>query len=176
MPWTMARRPRSVAASLLRAKAVQVIIKKAARVFDQLREGRAAEFLDETVRVVRRGHRRHANGQAGGQQAVQRTDGGVLPGVVGIEAEHDFLHVALENARVVGGQGRALRRDDVLDAGHEAGDQVKLAFANDGPVRVQQRAFGFVQAKHDFALGENRGFRRVDVFGRFFVARQNRVR
>ncbi len=76
---------------------------------------------------MRRGHGRDADGQAGRQQAVQRTDGGVLAGVVGIEHKHHFLHVTLENAGVVGGQRGALRGDDVLDAGHETGDEVKLA-------------------------------------------------
>jgi hypothetical protein len=66
-----------------------------------------------------------------------------------------------------------LRGDDILDARHETGDQVKLAFADDRPMRVQQRAFGFVQSEHDFALGENGRFGRVDVLGRLFVARQN---
>ena len=98
------------------AQTVQIIIEKAGGVFDQLREGGRAGFLDETVRIMRRGHGGHADGQAGGQQAVERADGGVLAGVVGIKAEDDFIDVAFENAGMIGGQGGALRGDDVLDA------------------------------------------------------------
>jgi len=48
---------------------------------------------------------------------------------------------------VVGGESRALWRDDVLHPGHETRDQIKLAFANDGKSSVEDGAFGFIQAK-----------------------------
>ena len=40
------------------AKAIQVIIEKVASLFDQLRKRRTAKFLDETVRIMGRWHRR----------------------------------------------------------------------------------------------------------------------
>src|SRR5208282_4278311 len=72
-----------------------------------------------------------------------------------------------------GGEGGALRRDDVLDTAYETRNQIELAFADDGKPGVEQRAFGFVEAEEHFALGENGRLGRVDVFGRFFVAGQN---
>src|SRR5882724_4474286 len=71
------------------------------------------------------------------------------------------------------GEGRALRRDYVLHTGHEARDQIQLAFANDGETGVKNRALGFVETEKNFALGENRRFGRVDILGGFFVAGQN---
>ena len=57
------------------------------------------------------------------------------------------------------------RGDDVLDAGHEAGDEIELAFADDGDLGVEHGAFGFVEAEEDVALGEDGGFGGVDVLG-----------
>ena len=155
------------------AQAVQIVIKETAGILDQFREGRPAKLLDVAVRVVRRGNGGDANGEAGGQEAVERADGGVLAGVVGIEAEDHFLGVAFEDAGVVGGEGGALRGDDILDARHEAGDEVELAFADDGATGVQDGALGFVQPEHDSALGEDGAFRGIDVFGGFLVAAQH---
>ena len=90
------------------AKAVEVIVKETLGAFDELAEGFAAGFLDEAVRVVGLGNDGDADGEAGGEQAVQRTDSGVLAGVIGIKAEDDFLDVAFEDAGVVGGEGGAL--------------------------------------------------------------------
>ncbi len=123
-----------------RAKAVQIIIKKSVGAFDKLAERLAAVGLDETIRVVRLRHHRHTHGDSRREQMVERTHGGVLPGLVRIKTQNDFVNVALDDARVLVGEGRALRRDDVLHAGHEARDQVQLAFADDGGLRVEQRA------------------------------------
>ncbi len=122
---------------------------------------------------MRRGHDGNAHGQAGREQMIQRTNGGILPGFVGIETQHHFIHVAFDNARMLVGERRALRRNDVLHASHEARDQIKLPFANDGEPGVENRALGFVEAEENLALGENRRLRRVDVFRRLFVAGQN---
>ena len=142
----------------------------------KLLEGLAAGFLDEAVGIVRGGNDGDANGQAGGEQAVERTDGGVLAGVVGIEAEDDFIHVTFQDAGVVGGEGGALGRDDVLDAGHVTGDEVELAFADDGGLGVEQCALGFVEAEEDLALGEDGRLGRVDVFGGLSPRRRARGR
>src|SRR5207302_8633753 len=103
--------------------------------------GCAAGFLDETVRVMRGRHRSNANGEAGRQQIIERTDRGIATSRVRVEAEHYFVHVAFENARVFSRQRGALRRDDVVDTGHVAGDQIELAFTHDGIASVEQRAF-----------------------------------
>ena len=66
-----------------------------------------------------------------------------------------------------------MRRDDVLDPAHETRDQIELAFADHGKSGVENRAFGFVETEEDFALGEDGGLRRVDIFRGFFVTGQN---
>jgi hypothetical protein len=103
-----------------------------------LREGFTAKFLDETVRVMRRRHAGHPDRQAGGQQNIQGADRGALSGIIGIKAQHHLLHVTLEDAGVVRGQRRPLRSDNIVDAAHETGDQIKLALADYRPMRIQQ--------------------------------------
>src|SRR5580700_10857580 len=71
------------------------------------------------------------------------------------------------------GEGGPLRRDDVLDARHITSDQIQLPFANGCKPGVQNRAFRFVEAEEDFALGEYECLRRVDILRRFFVARKD---
>ena len=134
---------------ILRTKAIEIIIKKSFRVLNEFAEFLAAKIFDETVRVVRRGHDGHAHRQTRREQMVERTHGGVLPGFVGIKTQNHFVNVAFDNARVLVGEGRALRRDDVLHARHEARDQIQLAFADDGGLRVENRALGFVEAEEN---------------------------
>jgi hypothetical protein len=86
------------------------------------------------------GHDGDADGEAGGEKMVEGADGGVLAGIVGIEAEDDFVGVALEDAGVLIGEGGALGGDDVLDAVGEAGDEIELAFADDGEAGVEDGA------------------------------------
>src|SRR5206468_2765709 len=100
-----------------------------------------------TVRVVRRGKGGDPDGQAGSEQAVEHAHGGGLTSGVRVKAQHDFVHVTLEDARVVGGEGGALRSEDVARAAHVAGDEVELAFADDGEAGVEDGAFGFVEAE-----------------------------
>ena len=90
---------------------------------------------------------------------VKRPHGGILSGLVGIEAQNDFVNVAFDDARMLVGEGRALRRDDVLHAVHETGDQIQLAFADDRGTGVEDRALGFVEAEENFTFGENRRLR-----------------
>ena len=71
---------------VLRTQAVEVVVEEVFRALDELREGRTAVRLDEAVRVVRRGHGGDADGEAAGEQDVERAHGGVLSGVVGVEA------------------------------------------------------------------------------------------
>ena len=107
---------------VLSAQPVQIIIEKAVRAGNQLAKRLAAVGLNVTVRVMRPGHHRHAHSHARGQQGVERPHGGLLPSLVGIKAQNHFLHIALDDARVLVGEGRALGRDDVLHPRHEAGD------------------------------------------------------
>src|SRR4051794_23554663 len=74
---------------------------------------------------------------------------------------------------MVGSKCGALRGDNVLKASHETCDQIQLPFANDGIFGVQQGAFRLIEAEKHFALCEDGRFRRIDVFGSFFVTRQN---
>jgi DNA-binding HxlR family transcriptional regulator len=111
--------------------------------------------------------------EAGGEQTVERSDGGVLTCIVRVKAKNHFFDITFEDARVVGSQSGALRRDHILNVGHVAGDEIELAFANDGRSFVEQCALGFVQAEENFSFGEDRSFRGINVFGRFLVTGQN---
>ena len=132
-------RPLSCSYVVRGAKTFQVPVKKSFSFVDDFAEGFAAVLFDEAVGIFAVRNRDNANGQARREQRIERTHGGVLARVVRIETEHDFLDVTFEDARVVGGERRALRRDDVLHAGHEARDQIELPFADDGGPGVEQR-------------------------------------
>ncbi len=118
---------------------------------------------------MRRRNDGHANGQAGRKQAVERTHGSHLSRLVGIETKDYFIHVALYDASVVGGERGSLRGYNVLNSGHKTGNQIKLAFAHQGKARVQHRAFRFVEAEEHFALREYERLRRVHILRRLFV-------
>ena len=100
----------------------------------------------------------HADGETAGEQVVERTQRGLLAGGVGVETQDDLLGVALENARVVGGERGALRCHGVLDAGEVAGDGVELTFADDHRLGVEDRPLGLVQSVDHAALAEDRRF------------------
>jgi hypothetical protein len=71
------------------------------------------------------------------------------------------------------GERRSLRCDDIFNTRHKTRDQVKLAFTNNGALRIQQRAFGFIEAEKDFALGKDGCLGRVHILRGLFVAAQN---
>src|SRR3974390_1902954 len=103
-----------------RTKPVQKIIKETLGAADQLFESLAPERFDEAVWIVRRGHDRHTNRQTRSQQAVQRAHSGALARIIGIEAQNDFVSMALENAGMLRSESSALRRDNILHPRHEA--------------------------------------------------------
>jgi len=83
---------------------------------------------------------------------VERTHGGILAGFVRIKTQHHLVHVTFDDARVVGGEGRALWRDDVLHPGHETRNQIKLPFANDGKPGVEDGALDLSRPKNTLLL------------------------
>ena len=78
-----------------------------------------------------------------------------MPGGVGVETQHNLLGVALEDARVVGGERGALRCHGVLDAGEMAGNGVELTFADDYRLGVEDRPLGLVQPVDHTTLAED---------------------
>ena len=146
------------------AEVVEQEVKKTGRAVDQLAEGVGSVFADEAVGVVRLRDDGDADGQAAGEQVVERAQGGLLPGGVGVETEDDLLGVALEDAGVVGGEGGALRCDGILDVGQVAGDDVELAFADDDRLGFEDGALGLVEPVDHAALAEDRRLGGVDVF------------
>jgi len=106
-----------------RAQALEVIIVESFGLLDELPERFGSGRFDEAIGIVRRGDDGDADGQPGGEERIEGSHGGILAGLVGVEAEHDFVHVPFEDAGVVGGEGGSLGGDDVFDTGHEAGDQ-----------------------------------------------------
>jgi hypothetical protein len=87
---------------------------------------------DEGIGVLAGGQLDDANAEVQAEQGGEGALGGFAAGFVGIEAEDDFLGVTLEGAGLFLGEGGALRGDDVLDAGFEGGDEIDLAFEDDG--------------------------------------------
>src|SRR5262249_22776185 len=110
---------------ICRAQSVEVIVEKTVGAFDKFVEGGATGVLDEAVGIMGSRNDSHADGQAGCEQMVERSDGGVLTGVIGIEAEDYLIDVALEGSGMLGGKGGALRGDHVLDPCHKTRDQIE---------------------------------------------------
>ncbi|OQB89925.1 MAG: hypothetical protein BWX84_02191 [Verrucomicrobia bacterium ADurb.Bin118] len=154
------RQPAAVGGRIvLPAEALQIVIEKISGFLNQPAKRRAAVGANVAVRIMRRGHDGHTHGQPGSQQRLERTDGGVLARVVGVETKHHLVHVPVEDAGVFGGERRPLRGHDIPHAGQVTGDQIELPLADHGEAGVEDGPFGFVQAVENLALGEDRGFR-----------------
>lgn len=151
----------------------EVIIKKPLGVGNEVLEGCTAVSFDEAVWIMRRRHNSHSYRQICCEEMIERAHDGILAGVIGIEAEHDFVDVALEDAGVLIRESGALGRDDILHAAHETGDEIELALANDGEAGIEDGALGFIEAVKDFALREDGGFGRIDVLGGLFITAQD---
>lgn len=133
--------------------------------FDTLPKGLAAFATDEGVGIFARWEGEDADGEFAGEEGGKRAVGGGLSGLVAVEAEDDAGDKALEEGGLVRGEGRTLGGDDILNAGFVEGDEIELAFADDGFSRGNKGAFGFVKSEKEAAFGEEGGFRGVDVFG-----------
>jgi hypothetical protein len=59
-----------------------------------------------------------------------------------------------------------LRSHNVPHTCFKSGDQVELAFADNGGVGFDEGALRFVQPVEDAALSEEKRFRRIQIFGR----------
>ena len=86
-------------------------------------------------------------------------------GGVGVEVDDDVFGEAAEQAHLRFGEGGAGGGDDVVDAGHEDGDAVHLAFDEQREVVGAHVGLGLVEIEEDLALGVERGLGRVDVLG-----------
>ncbi len=135
---------------------------------DQTVEFRLAEFPDEAVRVVFGGQEDEADLLVVGQRfqgVFQGAPGGLAAGVVAIEGEDDAVDLAQQFLHM-GRRGRGAQRcDGVADTVLRQGDDVHVAFGDDGGVGFTQGLARLRQAEQLAALLEERGFRRVQVFG-----------
>src|ERR1035438_5380250 len=98
-----------------------------------------------------RGNHRDPHREAGREEIVQGPHGGILPGFIRIKAKDDLLDVALEYPRMVGREGGALGRNDILHACHESGDEIELPFADHRVPGVEYRALGLVETEEHLA-------------------------
>ena len=110
------------------------------------------------------GHLGHAHGKIRFQEGGQGFLGGFEPGGIGVETEDHLVGEPLQNTRLLLGEGGSLRGRDILDARFEGGDEVDLAFANNGRFLIDERPLGFVDAKKHVPFNKERRFRGVDVF------------
>ncbi len=91
--------------------------------------------------------------------------GGAETGVVGVKDEDDGLGEVFKGAGVIGGEGGTEGGDDVGDAGLVAGDDVHIAFDNDGGAGADDLLAGEVEAVDGFGFVEEAGFGGVEIFG-----------
>ena len=141
------------------AEIIQVELKKARRVGDELFESVRPVRSDKTVRVVRRRDHGNEDRDIGRKQRIQRPDGGVPPRCISIKTDGDEVHVSAQNPGVVCGQSSALGGNHVFHPGHVTGDQIELSFADDCLFLVQHCPPGFIQSEKDLSFRENRSFR-----------------
>ena len=90
---------------------------------------------------------------------------GVGSGGVGVEVDDDVFGEAAEEADLGLSECGAGGGDDVVDAGHEDGDAVHLAFDEECEVVGAHVGLGFVEVEEDLAFCVERGFGGVDVLG-----------
>ena len=95
--------------------------------------------------------------------------GRLLAGLVGVKTEHDFVDKTLQDPRLMIGEGGPLRGHNVFNSSFKQADQIELAFAHNGTVCFDQRAFGLVQSEQNPALLKKGRFWRVHIFRGFRV-------
>ena len=148
-------------------------IEKIAGAGHQLFKFFPAAFPHHRIGIFACRHFGDANDEIVLEKRVERTLGCFLPGRIGVEAENDFADEPLQDPRLLFGEGRPLRRDDIRDPRFEQRDEVELSFANDRTVRFDQSPLGFVQTKQDAAFPEERRLGRVHVFRCFGLLIEN---
>ena len=130
----------------------------------RLVEARTSAFLaQELVRVQFIGQRADAHVDRLGEEHLDGAVRCLLSGGVAVEEKHDALREPLEDARVVAGERGAERRHHVGHAGGVAGDDVRVALADDGRTGVDDRLLCQVNAVQPAALVEHAAFRRIQV-------------
>ena len=93
------------------------------------------------------------------QKGIERSLRRFFAGSVRVETEHHFADKSAQNARLLFGERGALRRHHIRYAGFKKGNKIELSFADNGRVRIDQRALRLVQAVEDIALPEKRRLR-----------------
>ena len=136
-------------------------IKKIARRCDALFEFVFAPVANHRIGIFAGGHFRDPNDEIVLQERIERTFRRLLARGVGVETENHCAHEPFQNPRLILGEGRSLRRDNIGDASFENRDEIELSFANDRTVRFDQAAFCYVLTEQDAPFPEERRFGRV---------------
>src|SRR5205085_4737532 len=109
-------------------------------------------------------HFYYANNEIVLKQRVERMLRRLFSRTVGVETQDHFVNEAFQNPRLMFRECCPLRSDNILDSGLKKTDQIELAFADNGAIRLDKRALGFVQSKKHSSLLEQRSFGRVQIF------------
>ena len=120
----------------------------------------------ELVRIDAVRQRGHARVHARRAERLARDADGLLPGGVAIEQEYDARREALQQLRLLLGERRAERRDDVLETARVQRDDVEVALDEDRGLLLADRMARLVDAEEHLALRVDRALGRVDVLGR----------
>ena len=135
------------------------------RRFDQgLHRGRPFG-ADKGIRVVAGGQQGHPAGHLLGQQKGHAAQGRLETGGVGVEQQHHLVRVAAQSVQVAAGQGRAERRDHVVDAVHGQQQQVEVTLHHQGAALFPDGLTVGKQAEQQPAFVKDHALRRVQVLG-----------
>ena len=136
---------------------------------DERDVGGDALLADELVGVEAVGKGEDANVEAVFDQGGDCFFRGIEAGAVGVEVEDNGFGEAAEQADLVLGEGGAGGGDDALQAAHEDGDAVHLAFDQKRAAVGFDRCFGFIEVEEDLTFGVEGGFGGVKIFGDGFA-------
>jgi hypothetical protein len=140
-----------------RAKPVQVIIEKALGLVNKLVRKASGPFsFIKLSGSCGAGTTATRTARPDPRRCSSESNSGVLSGFIRIKAKHYLLSVTPQDACVVIGKSGALRSDNILNASHEASDEVQLAFTNHSITGVEDGALGFVQPEKHLAFGKDR--------------------
>jgi len=144
--------------------AVDSVVEELGGLVEEPAEGVGSGRFDEGVGVLAGREGGDADVEAGGGEFAEGGHGGLFSCGVGVEADDGGVGVAFQEAGVGGGEGRAEGGDSVPEGGLMAGDDVDLAFAEEGELFLRHGATGLVETEEDGGLPEEDRFGGVDVF------------
>ena len=147
------------------ARAGNEVIDVGWRFFEEFDVGVFALLADEFVGVGFSGECENANFIILFKKERNAAFGGGLASGVGVVVDDDAMREAREEFYLWLGESGAATGDDVADAGAGDGDGVHVAFDKDGEIGAAEGVFCAIEVIKHVALGIDRSFRGVEIFG-----------